>query len=60
MSQTIGVEDACNTDINAVLAVEAIRQRLRDTLAFIVTRAGPNWVYVTPATEALVRCGQQN
>lgn len=46
---TIRVENAHHTDIDAVLAMEAVCQCLRDTLAFIVTCTGTNRVYVTPA-----------
>ncbi len=58
---TIRVEDAHHADIDAVLAMEAVCQGLRDTLAFIVTCARTDWVYMTPANGTVSRecCGEK-
>jgi hypothetical protein len=46
---TICIKNACHTHVNVILAVEAVRQRLSNSLAFIVTSARSDGVDMTPA-----------
>lgn len=49
--RTIGVEDTGHTDINAVLTVVAIRERLRNTLTLVITSARTDRVHIAPAID---------
>ena len=46
---TIRVEDARNTDVDAILTMEAVGQRLCNSLAFIVACTWTDRVDMTPA-----------
>ena len=48
---TVGVEDTGHADVNAVLTVVAIRERLRDTLTLVITCARTNRVHIAPAVD---------
>ena len=47
----VGVEDARDAHVDAVLVVVAVGQRLGDALALIITRAWADGIDVTPAAQ---------
>lgn len=49
--RTVGIEDTGHADINAVLTMVAIRERLRDTLTLVITCARTNRVHIAPAMD---------
>lgn len=51
--RTICVEDASNTDIHTILAMEAICQSLSHTLALIVAGTRSNRVHMAPAIKRI-------
>lgn len=46
---TVGVEDTDDTDVHAVLMMEAVCERLGDTLALVVASTNANGVHMSPA-----------
>ena len=49
-ARAVGVENTRDAHVNAILVVETIRQRLGDTLPFIVACAWTDGVDVAPTT----------
>ena len=49
--RTVGVEDACDADVDAVLAVVPVGQGFCDPLALVVAGTRADWVDVTPTSE---------
>lgn len=58
VERTVSVEDASNPNINAILAVETVRQGFGYTFAFVVASARADRINVAPADNLLGRgCG---
>lgn len=61
--RAIGVKDTGNTDVDAVLTLETIGQRLCHSLALVVASTGSDRVDMSPAMRSLgqhVVCGECN
>ena len=49
-ARAVGVENACDSHVDAVLVVETVCEGLGDALPLVVARARTDGVDVTPAT----------